>query len=97
MAAVAAGLMATASSFYQKGRGHSSSTSLETCIMQKCQISSLCERVGGFFFFLVPVCYGRTSAKWTFPKAYLKVSKIPDSWGKQSLSRVIYLVIEMTL
>ena len=51
MAAVAAGLMATASSFYQKGRGHSSSTSLETCIMQKCQISSLCERVGGFFFF----------------------------------------------
>ena len=51
MAAVAAGLMATASSVYQKGRGHSLSTSLETCIMQKCQISSLCERVGGFLFF----------------------------------------------
>lgn len=50
-----------------------------------------------FFFFLVPVCYGRTSAKWTFPKAYLKVSKIPESWGKQSLSRIIYLVVEMAL
>ena len=45
----------------------------------------------------MPVCYGRTSAKWTFPKAYLKVSKIPESWGKQSLSRIIYLVVEMAL
>lgn len=59
------------------------------------EISPFCEQVGGWG--LVPVYKRRRAAKLTFPRAYIKVFKIPDSGVSLSLSGIIYMVIEMAL
>lgn len=45
----------------------------------------------------MPVYNRRRAAKLTFPRAYVKVFKTPDSGVSLSLSGIIYMVIEMAL